>query len=743
MQHTTAAPSMRPSSQRPVPLRMRQDIIVEEIRYKGVPYPVVKDPCGLKYYRLQPEQYGALNLLDGERSLDEVRDELQKQFPATPFTLRSVQQLIQDLHEKGLLMSERPGRAIGLQHTRKERKWKEFWNVIRNPLYIRLPGWDPERFLQFMYPFIRWVFHPFAVICILTLVFSSWIFLAMRFGEVRSKLPEFQQFFGWPNLMYLWATLAFAKIMHEFGHAFSCKHFGGECHGIGVMLLVFSPTLYCDVTDSWMLKNKWQRIFIGAAGMYVEIVLASIAIFTWWYAKPGMVQHLCLNLFFVSTVTTVIFNANPLLRFDGYYMLADLLEIPNLRQKASTMLQHTFAWYCLGIEMPEDPFMPKAGKGWFIFYAIASSLYRWFVLFGITIFLYTVLKPYRLQSIGIILAVVSMGAVFINLGWSVVKIIRMPRQESMSAVKVATTLTVLALLLAAAVMIPFPWFTQAAFVIEPIDVRDVYAQTPGVLKEIRVKPGDHVEEGDLLVVLDSPELEDSLRELKSQLRLYTALPGFYERVGDTTSRMEAISRRIDIEFEIREIETQMAQLEITAPTAGIIVEPPRVQEPTLDRLDEQLPSWHGTPLQTENLGAVLEEGTQVCSVAPIDSFRAVLLIDQADRDDIAEGRDVHLKLDHMPDVKLTGTVTEISDRHREYAPRALSNKYGGNLPTATDSQGREKLSGTIVYQAIVEVNQDPKMLKNGMRGHARFIVAERSGVQWLWRALRRTFHFRL
>ncbi|MCA9028534.1 MAG: hypothetical protein KDA86_25215, partial [Planctomycetaceae bacterium] len=264
MQHTTAAPSMRPSSQRPVPLRTREDIIVEEVRYKGIPFPVVKDPCGLKYYRLQPEQYAALNLLDGQRSLDEVRDELQLQFPATPFTLRSVQQLIQDLHEKGLLMSERPGGAIGLLHQRRERKWKEFWNVVRNPLYIRLPGWDPERFLQVMYPFIRWVFHPLAVMCILTLVFSSWMFLAMRFDDVRSKLPEFQQFFGWPNLMYLWATLAFAKIMHEFGHAFSCKHFGGECHGIGVMLLVFSPTLYCDVTDSWMLKNKWQRIFIGA-----------------------------------------------------------------------------------------------------------------------------------------------------------------------------------------------------------------------------------------------------------------------------------------------------------------------------------------------------------------------------------------------------------------------------------------------------------------------------------------------
>ncbi len=717
--------------------------MVEQVRYKDVPYPVVKDPCGLKYYRLQPEQYAALQLLDGQRSLDEVRDELQQEFPTVPFTLRSVQQLIQDLHQKSLLLSERPGRGVALVHQRTERKWKEFWNVVRNPLYIRLPGWDPERFLQFAYPVVRWTFHPLAVMCILTLVLASWVFLVMRFGEVRDKLPEFQQFFGWPNLIYLWGTLAFAKIMHEFGHAFSCKHFGGECHGIGVMLLVFSPTLYCDVTDSWMLKNKWQRIFIGAAGMYVEVVLASAAIFLWWYAKPGLVQHLCLNLFFVSTVTTVMFNANPLMRYDGYYMLADFLEIPNLRQKASTMLQHTFAWYCLGIEMPEDPFMPKAGKGWFITYAIASSLYRWFVLMGITIFLYTVLKPYRLQSIGIMLATVSMSAVFISLGMSVVKIIRMPRTEPMSRVKIAVTLTVLGMFVSAGVLIPFPWFTKAAFVIEPQGVHHVYTQIPGTLDDIRVQPGSVVEKGDVLAVLSSPELDDRLRRLTDQLRAAEIMPEIFHKVGDAANQVQALKEVIRLKRERDEAQQQAEHLVIRSPAAGVIVEPPGVAEPTLQSLEERLPTWHGTPLELRNKGAVLEERTHLCSIAPVESFRAVLLIDQSDREDVIVGRDVRLKLDEMPSVKLTGQVAQISDRHREFAPRALSNKYGGSLPTVADSQGRERLAGTIVYQAIVEVDQDPQLLKSGMRGQARFIIAERSAAQWIWRLLRHTFHFRL
>ena len=125
------------------------------------------------------------------------------------------------------------------------------------------------------------------------------------------------------------------KVLHEFGHGLSCKHFGGECHEMGVMILVLTPCLYCNVSDSWMLPNKWHRAAIGAAGMYVEVVLASICTFIWWFTEPGLFNYLCLNVMFICSVSTVMFNANPLLRYDGYYILADILEIPNLRQKAT------------------------------------------------------------------------------------------------------------------------------------------------------------------------------------------------------------------------------------------------------------------------------------------------------------------------------------------------------------------------------------------------------------------------
>ena len=175
----------------------------------------------------------------------------------------------------------------------------------------------------------------------------------------RARLPEFQAFFAAQNWLLAggrrWPS---TKVLHEFGHGLACKRFGGECHEMGVMLLVVTPCLYCNVSDAWMIPSKWRRAAIGAAGMYVELILASLATFLWWFSEPGLVNHLCLNVMFVCSVSTLLFNANPLMRFDGYYILADLLEIPNLRQKSAAVIQRKLGAWLLGLRERHDPFLP-------------------------------------------------------------------------------------------------------------------------------------------------------------------------------------------------------------------------------------------------------------------------------------------------------------------------------------------------------------------------------------------------
>ena len=742
MQQQTTESALLSSTQRPIPLRARSDLHIVQIEYRGVPFPVVKDPVGLKYYRLQPEQYAALTLLDGKLSLRQLCDKLLTRFPTLHVTPRDVQGLVTDLHEKGLLSSSRLGQGEQLLHKKQKETWKNVRQTLLNPLYLRLPGWDPEKTLQRIEPWFGWVFSKPAAIIFMSFVALSWLFVAIRFDDIRQRLPEFQQFFGWPNLIYLWLTMALAKILHEFGHGISCKHFGAECHSMGVMLLVFSPTLYCDVTDSWMLKDKWKRIAIGAAGMYVEMILAAFAIFIWYNTQPGMLNHLALNVFFVSTVTTVIFNANPLLRYDGYYMMADWLEIPNLRAKATKMLSQTFAWWCFGIEIPEDPFMPTSGKPWFILFSIASALYRWFVLFAITLFLYTVLKPYRLQSIGIMLAVGSLISIAIGMGINFYKMVVRPKQDPVSRLKVVVTCTVLVLLIAAVIFIPFPWYEEAAYYVEPVDVAHVYTAVPGFLEELQLHDGETVEAGDVIAVLKNPDLRDRAVQLDYEEQSQRIDPKIYSQLADEESRILSEKRLTTIVRQRQDLLEQSAHLTITAPISGRIIAPPRKPRPGIEQSKEHLSSWYGIPGNEANLGTYLEEQTHICSIAPTDRLRAIVLISQSDRRDLKLNDSIRLKSDHIPWRVWDGKVVEFSDRHLDFAPPALSNKFGGPLSTVSDAQGREKLT-TPVYQAMVEFDQQPDDLMSGMRGVGRFVIAERTLFDWFWRWFRQTFHFRL
>jgi putative peptide zinc metalloprotease protein len=733
---------LTPSTKRPIPLEMRRDLAFQFVSCQGKGYWVVKDPVALSYFQLQPEQHCLLQLLDGQRNLEDLRDGLLSEFPFARPTLADIQGAIIDLHAKRLARGIRFGQGISLFQSGRKRKREKLLAAIKNVMYLRFPGWDPERTLNALYPLVSWLFRPWAVILVVILASAAWTLLAVQFGVFSQRVPEFKQFFGWPNIMYLWLTLGATKVLHELGHGIACRHYGGECHQIGVILLVFSPTLYCDVSDSWMMPNKWHRIIIGAAGMYVEVIVSSLALFGWWFTLPGLVNHLLLNVFFISAVTTVIFNLNPLMRYDGYYMLSDLLEIPNLSRKAQRLLQEVFGWYCLGIRPHPDPFMPVEGRFWFVAYAIASAIYRWVILFGITMFLYIVLKPYELQSIGVAMAVVSVIGIVFSLGQSVVQLVRAPRQDRLSRPKMTVTGVIFLAALLAALMIPLPWHLEASFYIEPHAVQHVFSVVPGELMRVSVEPGQRVMMGDEIALLADTETQLHYEELKTQLAVEESDLKAQLGMNDQSGAALARERAERVRAEVAECEEQLRQLRILSPVAGIVVAAPRVAEPKLTQPRFELGGWYGTPLDRQNRHCLLESGTEVVSIAPDDRFQAVLLVDQGDRPDLDVGSELEIKFDHLPTQTYQGIVREIAERHSEFAPESLSNKRGGELPTVTDRRGRERLT-SHAYQALVELDGNHQLLKSGLRGRARFRVGHRSAAQWLWRAIRRTFHFQL
>ena len=432
----------------------------------------MKEPVGLKYYRFQEEEFAILQMLDGESSYQDLKQQFESEFTPQRITLHDLQHFIGMLHRSGLVVSDSPGQGRQLKRRRDEKARRELIGKLSNVLAIRFKGIDPERILNWLYPKVRWFFSPLFCVGVIILALAALSLVTVQYTEFRTRLPAFHEFFGPSNWFWLGITLGITKVLHEFGHGLSCKHFGGECHEMGVMFLVLTPCLYCNVSDSWLLPNKWHRAAIGAAGMYVEIFLAGVATFLWWFSEPGLLNHICLSIMFVCSVSTILFNGNPLLRFDGYYILSDISEIPNLRQKSSRILQRLASEYCLGMEQQEDPFLPNRHIWFFALYTIAAVIYRWVVVISILFFLNAVLEPYGLKIVG---QLIGMMGLFGLAGQPIIKLVKYFRAPGrLSQVKrknILITSGIVTLSLAFFFFCPLPYRVKCAveIIIHPLD----------------------------------------------------------------------------------------------------------------------------------------------------------------------------------------------------------------------------------------------------------------------------------
>ncbi|TWU13530.1 HlyD family secretion protein [Symmachiella macrocystis] len=745
-------PSMAASIERPVILRRRPDLVVSEQRYEGRTYYLIKDPVGLKYYRFQEEEYKILASLDGVRSLKEIKDDFEAEFIPQKITLEELQQFIGRLHESGMVISEAAGQGAKLLKRREDRAKKQLKSTLSNVLYIKLPGFDPARALNWLYPRFEWIYTPWALACVVLLALSALTLVLVNFHEFRGRpeMESFHSFFNMKNIVWLWIAMGMTKIVHEFGHGLTCHHFGGECHEMGMLFLVLSPALYCNVSDSWTMPNKWHRIAISLAGIYVEVVLASISTFIWWYSAPGLIHNIAFSTMFVCSVNTILLNANPLMRFDGYYVMSDWLEIPNLRTKANQLLQRTAAQVCLGLEMPADPFMPKARKGWFITYAIASWCYRWMVTFGILLFLYTFLKPYKLGAISAMMATGIVIMMFVMPVVKMVKFIFTPgRLEMIKKFRATVSGVVAVALLVGFLMIPVPKRVNTVFTVRPRDAEAVFVKGGGRIKKVLVQPGDQVKKGDVLVELEN---EDFNFELRAQERIATdqkyaevVYRNLGSKFGGERAQSEELHRDALKQVEIRQ--EQIDDLHVTAPVDGTVFPPEIVSEPPHHDIYETLPRWHGSPLDKRNLGTFLEPGTSVCTIGDPHQKEAILIIDQSEIEFVQEGFPVYIKFDAFPDKTFQCKIEQLSRRVMEDSPSQLSNSLGGELATTQDSSGRMKPLNTS-YQALVFI-QDPEghfpmdLLVSGLKGRAKIECQRRTLAQVAWRYLAETFHFRL
>jgi putative peptide zinc metalloprotease protein len=736
------------SSARPLRVRMRADLIETEQVWQGRNYTVVKDPLTLRFFRFEAEELWLLKMLDGRRSADEIRGTFARQFAPQKITSQELFHFIGSLHETGLLVSDSTGQSETLETRARRNQWRDRKAGLTNILAVRFRGLDPSGILPTLDRFLGWLFTVPALIAAVLMVCGSLALILSNFELFRAKLPSSEVFFSGSNWLWLGVVLACTKVWHEIGHGLCCRRMGAQCHSLGVMLLVFMPCLYCDVTDSWRLPSKWRRAAIAAAGIYLELILASACVYVWWFSQPGLVNMLALNVIVVSSVSTILFNANPLMRFDGYYILCDMVEVPNLRQKAMNVLARWSSIACLGIRSASNPFLPTANRWIYGVYGAACLVWQWMITFSIFMFLYRLFEP---AGLTILSQAIALTAVWGLIGKPVVRFIRFitvpGRMQIVKTVRLTTCGLAGGAALIAFLLIPLPHYVECSFIVQPAGMTPVYVEVPGRLETIHVRSGSQVRAGETLVELANPEVVNQVAILegdrsvaetryRSRLRQANLNRDAEADVGTAMAALDSLAKQLEQQ------KRSLQQLRIVAPTSGKVISAAWTGKQD-DERNGTLAGWHGHPLEPANRQAWLDSGTVLCSVAPEEGrAEAILAIDQSDIEFVGEEAEVELWLNQSPGVTYSSAINLVSVVEMRFVPRGLSHLHGGNLQTIKDDQNREVPASTT-YQVSVRLPELPDAVIDGATGRARIRAGRQTLGRRLWRAVCTTFRFNL
>ena len=738
------AATLTASSQRPLRLRMRADLTVKRERWQGREYWIVKDPLTLKYFRFEEEEFALLEMLDGQASVEDVREQFERRFAPQRITSAELQHLLVNLHRSNLIIADSADQGRQLLTRSQQRSRKAWLAALSNVLAMRFRGFDPDCLLTWLNRRCGWFFSIPSAMCCLVLILAALALLAAEFEVVLARLPSFQAFFAMQNWLLLAATVTATKVLHEFGHGLACKRFGGECHEMGVMLLVGTPCLYCNVSDSWMIPSKWKRAAIGAAGMYVELVLAAICTFLWWFSQPGLLNHVCLNVMFVSSISTLLFNSNPLLKYDGYFILSDLLEVPNLRQKATAVVQRKLGSWILGLQERRDPFLPVRRRWLFGLYSVASSVYGWLVSLSIFWFVYRVLEPYGLKILGQLLAASMIMSLIIL---PVVRFGRFVFQpagaRNMNQARAAVGLCCVGAGLVAILSVPLPYYIGCSVEMQPRGATSVYVDVPGHISKIHFRAGP-IAAGQPIVDLDDIDSRVAEQRLAGQRAdLVARTESIRQRAHTDDSALLELAQTEEalaaLDAQLLSCRQRLGRLKICAPLEGTLVPPPvRPEERTTTT---QLAAWHGRPLEVRNVGAYLEASTLLGRIVRPGQLEAVLVIPQEEMDFVHAGQHVDLFLDQMPGERHSGRIEHIAEQDMKAASSRLA-AGSGRLATRTGADGVERPIG-VVYQASVPIEDPSGRILVGAAGRAKIYAGRQSLAARLWRSLCRTFRFEL
>ncbi|XOV89159.1 MAG: hypothetical protein ACFHX7_04515 [Pseudomonadota bacterium] len=688
---------------------LRPTVHCRRQKFRGEDWYVLQDAFNNQFFRLRPAAYDFVARLRADKTIEEVWMQTLEQDPEGAPGQEEVIRLLTQLHFANLLFYDTPSNSDQFFERYRQRKQRELQSKLLAIMFIRIPLLDPDRFLQRIEPYVRHLFGWAGA-----LLWFAVVGLALKvvFDNFEMATDEAQGILAPGNLFLLYIGMVFIKTLHEFGHAVTCRHFGGEVHVMGVMLLVFTPLPYMDATSSWAFRSRGERALVGAAGMITEVFIAGLAVFVWANTGPGIVHSLAYNMMFVASVSTIIFNANPLLKFDGYYILSDLADLPNLYTRARKQWAYLSEKYLFGVKNLVAVAESDREAMWLTIYGAVSGAYRVLVFAGIIIF---VADKYLL--LGVIMVLILVVTWVMVPPYKLIKYLATsPRIERTRTRAVGVTTGIIASVLLLTAVIPLPNRFRVPGVVEAESHVMVTNDVSGVLEEVLVQSGTFVTAGTPLVRLADWEIGNDIEIISAQWQqlLATEQWASSQRVSDLEPLAQ---RKAVLSRQLADLKERQASLVLRAKADGLWVAP---------RLGDQVGAWQP---RGAALGQLYDPSRfRFAAVVPQDEA-ANLFFDEISR---AEVRLVGSEATNHP----VSDLRIVPFQSDQLPSAALSWLAGGEVMTASDDQTGMTSSEPffLIYSNFTDVAAD--QLYHGQSGRLRLTIPSEPLLTQVWRAFR-------
>jgi putative peptide zinc metalloprotease protein len=702
--------------------RLLSGVQIYRQHFRGQMWYVLENSSNNKFSRIGSQAYQFIGMLDGKRTVAEAWRICNERLGDNGPTQGEVIQLLGRLYCSNLLYAELAPDTAGLFNRYRTRLRRQIQGFLTNMLFVRIPLIDPDHFLDRWVNIFGRVFSSIGFLLWLIVIITGLYFVI---GNLKELVYQSSDVLAPSNLILLYLSMVIIKVCHEFGHAFACKKFGkvsgtgGQVHVMGVMFLVFVPLPYLDASSAWAFRKKWHRVFVGMSGVMVELFIASIAAIVWANTSTGTLHIIAYNMIFIASISTLIFNGNPLLRFDAYYVLSDLLEIPNLSQRSRNYLYYLIKKYAWKIRNTFNPAHTSGEKAWFVFYGIASTAYRIFICIRILLFLNNRLP----EELFILVPFFAFSAI---IAWVLVpigKFIHYLATNSELARTRARAVTVTVGFLISVIICTgvfrMPDYCRVEGIVEPVDMAIVHIQSDGFITDFLLSEQTVSLQGEPLIKSTNYKLQTEKKTLQAELIALEAK----KRIATTrevaaaqilTEQIEAMKEKMArVDFELSSLHLRPSR-------------PGKWVSPDIDKIK----------------GMYLQRGKQIGFIADLDDVfiratagqnLAALLIDQA-RDQL------EIRVKDRPDVLLTGRIEKIFPAGQEVLPsEAMGYGVGGTMPTQRqDPYGRKTVEQ--FYEIRIRPNRDASVrLLTGQRVVARVQLRSKPlAAQW-WLSVRQLF----